>query len=121
MEETMHRITMLGTGLIGMFYTQALHAGRSKDRVQTLYSRSEERAREAAQQWGVPKWTTDMAEAINDPEIDVVIVGLPNHLHLDAITMAAEAGKAVLCTKPLGRTAAEALQCLQAVEKAGVF
>jgi predicted dehydrogenase len=117
----MHRITMLGTGLIGMFYTQALHAGRSRDRVHTLYSRSEERARQAAQEWGVAKWTTDLAEAIKDEETDVVIVGLPNHLHREAITMAAEAGKAVLCTKPLARTAAEALECLQAVERAGVF
>jgi predicted dehydrogenase len=121
MEETMHRITMLGTGLIGMFYTQALHEGRSRDRVQTLYSRSEERASQAAKEWGVPRWTTDLAEAISDRETDVVVIGLPNHLHREAIVMAAEAGKAVLCTKPLARTAPEALECLQAVERAGVF
>jgi predicted dehydrogenase len=62
-----------------------------------------------------------MAEAINDPETDVVVVGLPNHVHKDAAIMAAKAGKSVLCTKPLARTAAEAKAMLDAVEKAGVF
>jgi predicted dehydrogenase len=62
-----------------------------------------------------------MAAAINDPETDVVIVGLPNHLHEQAVTLAAQAGKAVLCTKPLARTAAEAKRMLDVVEKAAVF
>jgi predicted dehydrogenase len=117
----MRKITMLGTGLIGMFYTLSLHNGRSRDKVVTVYSRSAARAEKAAQDWGVPKWTTDMAEAINDPESDVVIIGLPNHLHLDAVLLAAQAGKAILCTKPLGRNAAEAKAMLEAVEAAGVF
>lgn len=117
----MHTLTMLGTGLIGRFYTQALHANRSRDRVGVVYSRSEDRAREFAQEWGILNWTTDMAAAINDPATDIVVIGLPNHLHEEAARLAAEAGKAVLCTKPLGRTAAEAKRILDAVEKAGVF
>lgn len=117
----MHKITMLGTGLIGMFYTMTLHANRSQDRVAVVYSRTEDRVKQFAQDWDIPKWTTDMAEAINDPETDIVVVGLPNNLHEEAITMAAKAGKAVLCTKPLARTAEEAKRCLDAVEEAGVF
>ncbi|HKO23399.1 MAG TPA: Gfo/Idh/MocA family oxidoreductase [Chloroflexota bacterium] len=117
----MHRITMLGTGLIGRFYTLALHDGRSQDRVHVLYSRRAERARQAAAEWGVAMWTTDLATAIDDPETDVVVVGLPNYLHRDAVLLAAQAHKAVLCTKPLARTAGEALEMLEAVEKAGVF
>ncbi len=117
----MHKITMLGTGLIGMFYTMALHGGRSRDHVQVVYSRTEERGQKFAGEWNIPRWSTDMAAAINDAETDVVIVGLPNHLHEEAVTLAARAGKAVLCTKPLGRTAAEAKRMLEAVEKAGVF
>jgi predicted dehydrogenase len=62
-----------------------------------------------------------MGEAIRDPQTEVVVVGLPNNLHLQAVQMAAEAGKAVLCTKPLGRNAGEAKQMLEAVERAGVF
>jgi predicted dehydrogenase len=115
------KITMLGTGLIGMFYTQTLHGQRGRDRVQTVYSRTEARAREFAAQWGIPKWTTDMAKAIQDPETGVVVIGLPNHLHKEAALLAASAGKAVLCTKPLARTAAEAKEMLDTVEQAGVF
>jgi predicted dehydrogenase len=117
----MHKITMLGTGLIGMFYTMTLHRQRGQDRVHVVYSPTEDHVKGFAGEWDIPKWTTDMAEAINDPETDVVVVGLPNHVHQDAVVMAAEAGKAVMCTKPLGRNAAEAKVMLDAVRKAGVF
>ena len=62
-----------------------------------------------------------MTEAIDHPDTDVVVIALPNHLHEEAVAAAARAGKAILCTKPLGRTAAEAKRMLEAVEKAGVF
>jgi predicted dehydrogenase len=117
----MAKITMLGTGLIGAFYTQTLHGLRSRDRVVNVYSRSRERAKAFAAEKGIPRWSADLREAIQDSESEIVVVGLPNDRHLDAVRLAAEAGKAVLCTKPLGRTAAEALAMLRAVEKAGVF
>ena len=117
----MHKISMLGAGLIGMFYTQTLHANRSRDKVHVLYSRSERKAREAAAAWGVERWTTSMEEAINDPETDVVVIGLPNALHKEAVLRAAKAGKAVLCTKPLATNAEDALEMLRAVDNAGVF
>jgi len=116
-----HKITMLGTGFIGMFYTMTLHGQRGRDRVHVVYSRSEERARDFAQRWGIPRWTTNVAEAINDGETDVVVIGLPNDQHREAARIAAEAGKAILCTKPLGRNSSEAREMLDAVEKAGVF
>ena len=121
MTQQPHKITLLGTGLIGTFYTSTLHSHRRMDRIQAVYSRTEERASGFAKKWDIPHWHTDMAEAIQSPETDMVIIGLPNNLHLEAVMLAAEAGKAVLCTKPLGRNAKEALQMLQAVEKAGVF
>lgn len=117
----MRKITMLGSGLIGMFYTRTLHGARSRDRVSVVYSRTADRAREFAAQWNIPRWTSDLQAAIHDPDTDTVVIGLPNHLHEEAVAMAARAGKAVLCTKPLGRTGAEALRMLEAVEKAGVF
>jgi predicted dehydrogenase len=117
----MHKVTLLGTGLIGMFYTMTLQGQRSRDRVQVVYSRSEERAEKFAQDWNISSWTTDMEKAITDPETDVVVIGVPNNLHQEAALIAAEAGKAVLCTKPLGRNAAEAKTMLDAVERAGVF
>jgi predicted dehydrogenase len=117
----MHKITMLGAGLIGHFYTATLHGQRSKDRVHVICSKTREEAKNFAEQWGIPKHTTSLEEAINDPETDVVVIGLPNNLHKQATILAAEAGKAVLCTKPLARSGAEAKEMLQAVDKAGVF
>jgi predicted dehydrogenase len=116
-----HLVTMLGTGLIGEFYTMTLHGQRGRDRVGVIYSRTEDRAQAFADRWDIPKTSTSMEEAINDPSTDVVVVGLPNHLHEEAIRLTAEAGKAVLCTKPLGRSADEARRMLRYVEDAGVF
>src|SRR3712207_2772595 len=101
-------ITMLGTGLIGDFYTMTLQGQRRRDAVRVVYSRSEERGQAFRDRWGIPESTTDLAAAVRHPETDVVVIGLPNFLHEEAISLAAEAGKAILCTKPLGRTAAEA-------------
>jgi len=116
-----HAVTMLGTGLIGDFYTMTLHGQRGRDRVRVVYSRSEGRGRAFSERWAIPEFTTDMREAIEHPETDVVVVALPNHLHEAAVKAVAAAGKAVLCTKPLGRNAGEAQRMLEAVEKAGVF
>jgi predicted dehydrogenase len=116
-----HNVTMLGTGLIGDFYTMTLHGGRSRDRVRVVYSRSPERGAAFTERWDIPESTTDLRTAIEHPDTDVVVVGLPNHLHEEAVGMVAAAGKAVLCTKPLGRNAEEARRMLESVEKAGVF
>ena len=112
---------MLGTGLIGDFYTATLHGQRGRDRVRVVYSRSEERGAAFRERWDIPELTTDLAAAIEHADTDVVVVGLPNFLHEEAVGLAAAAGKAVLCTKPLGRTADEARRMLETVEKAGVF
>ena len=117
----MHKVTMLGTGLIGMFYTKTLHRNRSLDQVAVVYSRTEERAKQFASEWNIPKYTTNLEDAINDPETDVVVIGLPNNLHETAVRLATNAGKHVLCTKPLGRNAEEARRMLNMVEEAGVF
>ncbi len=118
---TGHRVTMLGTGLIGLFYTMTLHGRRGRDRVHVVYSRTRERAEAFAAEWGIPSSTTDLEEAIAHPETDVVVVGLPNDLHEQTIELAAKHRKAVLCTKPLARNAAEAKRILDTVESAGVF
>jgi predicted dehydrogenase len=112
---------MLGTGLIGGFYTQTLQGRRTQDRVEVVYSRSEERATTFAAEWDIPHRSTDLREAIEHPATDTVVVALPNDLHEEAIRIAAEAGKAVLCTKPLGRSADEAKRILDLVERRGVF
>jgi predicted dehydrogenase len=116
-----HRISLLGTGLIGDFYTSTLHGQRGRDRVEVVYSRSDARTAAFKERWAIPVATTDIDAAIEHPDTDVVVVALPNFLHVDAVERVARAAKAVLCTKPLGRTADEARRMLDAVESAGVF
>jgi predicted dehydrogenase len=116
-----HSIAMLGTGLIGDFYTMTLHGQRSRDRVRVAYSRTESRGAAFRERWGIAESTTDMLAAIRHPETDVVVVALPNHLHEEAVKAVISAGKPVLCTKPLARNATEARRILEAAEDAGVF
>ncbi len=120
-ETTMLRIAMLGTGFIGRFYTQALHGKRAQDRVQIVFGRDARRAETFARQHGIPHSTTSIEQAVRAEDVDAVVIGLPNHMHEAAVNVAAAAGKAVLCTKPLGRNTDEALRMLKAVEEAGVF
>jgi len=115
------KIAMLGGGFIGDFYIHTLHGQRRTDRVGVVYSRTKSSAEKMATRWGIPTWTTDMKEAVNHPDIDTVVVALPNFQHLEAVRLAAEAGKAILVTKPLGRNAKEAKEMLEIVEEKGVF
>ena len=112
---------MLGTGLIGLFYTATLHGQRNRDRVEVVYSRSRDRAEAFAAEYGISHAVTDLEQAIAHPDTDTVVIGLPNHLHEEAVDLAARHGKAILCTKPLARTADEAKRMLDVAEGAGVF
>ena len=78
---TSHRITLLGAGLIGTFYTMTIHGRRGRDRIQTICAQTVEEAEAFARKWDIPKWTADMKAAIEDPETDLVIIGVPNNLH----------------------------------------
>ena len=117
----MHKIAMLGAGLIGRFYAMSLLNFRGKDEIRVVCAKPLEEAEKFAREFNIPSWTDDMEQAINDPQVDTVVIGIPNYLHKRAALLAARARKAVLCTKPLALNAAEALEMLEAVEKAGVF
>ena len=117
----MSKISLLGTGLIGSFYAMSLVGQRKKDVILNVCSGHAVTAKEFARKWNIPKHTTDMKEAIEDPETEVIVIGLPNYLHKEAIFLACNAGKSILCTKPLAMNAREAKEMLDAVEKAGVF
>jgi predicted dehydrogenase len=115
------KIAILGSGFIARFYANSLHAQRRKDFIYTVYSRNIDNAKRFAEDFQLPHFTADMEEAINHAEIDVVLISLPNHLHEIAVAACAKAKKHVLCTKPLGRTAAEAKRMLALVEASGIF
>ena len=115
------KIAMLGSGFIARFYATSLHAQRRKDFIYTVYSRNIENAKRFAEDYQLQHFTDDMDAAINHHEVEVVIISLPNHLHEMAVGACAKYKKHVLCTKPLGRTAAEAKRMLQLAEDAGIF
>ena len=114
-------IAMLGSGFIGRFYADSLQGYRSKDKIVSIYSRREESTKKFAKDYKVAFATTNMEEAINRPEVEVVCISLPNNLHEEAVMLCCKHKKAVITTKPLGRNAAEAKRMLEAVEKAGIF
>ncbi|HYF30548.1 MAG TPA: Gfo/Idh/MocA family oxidoreductase [Chitinophagaceae bacterium] len=114
-------IAMLGSGFIGRFYADSLQGYRSKDKIVSIYSRRVESAQQFAKDYQVAHHTIDMEEAIARPDVDIVCISLPNHLHEPAVMLCCKHKKAVMTTKPLGRNATEAKRMLDAVEKAGIF
>src|SRR3712207_4252939 len=111
---------LIGSGFVADFYMDGLRDVPGA-RVVANYSRSAERAEEFGRRRGIPRQYMDVAELCADPEVQLVVVGLPNHLHLDAVRTAAAAGKAIVCTKPLARTGEEAAEILRVVRDAGVM
>ena len=85
-----------------------------------IASRDRAKAEAAARQLGIPKAYGSYEEMLADPEIDAIYNPLPNHLHVAWSTRAAEAGKHVLCEKPLGMNAAEVLDLIAVRERTGV-
>ncbi len=89
--------------------------------VVAIASRTLAKAREAAAPLGIPKAYGSYEELLADPEIEAVYNPLPNHLHVPWSIRAAEAGKHVLCEKPVALSAAEARTLLAARDRAGVL
>jgi len=85
-----------------------------------IASRDVKKARLAAQQLGIPKAYGNYEELLADPEIEAIYNPLPNHLHVPWTIKAAEAGKHVLCEKPIGMTAAEAGKLLEIRNRTGL-
>jgi len=114
------KLAILGSGFIARFYADALVGQRRKDVITMVYSRTESNAKKFADDYKVPNFTTNMQQCVSHEDVDAVIIALSNDMHLEAVLACVSAGKHVLCTKPLGRNAMEALQMLKAVEKANV-
>jgi predicted dehydrogenase len=88
--------------------------------VTAIASRDRTKAEEAARTLGIEKVYGSYEELLADPDIDVIYNPLPNHLHVPWTIKAAEAGKHVLCEKPLSLTLAEARTLLPIQARTGV-
>ena len=88
--------------------------------LKAICARNEERANAFASQWGYESVETDWQALIARDDIDAIDICTPNDTHAPIAIAAAEAGKMVLCEKPLARTTEESTPMVEAVEKAGV-
>ena len=89
-------------------------------RIEAIASRDQAKADTAARSLGIPRAYGSYEALLGDPAIDAIYIPLPNHLHVPWTIRAAEAGKHVLCEKPIACTAAEARQLLAVRARTGV-
>lgn len=123
----------IGVGVIGMGWMGEVH-GRSYRALQDRFAESdlcarlvicadavEVRAQAAKERFGFEAVTTDWREVIAHPEVEALSITAPNDLHLEIVRTAAQAGKAILCEKPVGKDPEETLAAYEAVREAGVL
>jgi predicted dehydrogenase len=125
-------IPEVGVGMLGYAFMGKAHSNAYKTipymmypppaipRMVSVSGRNADDVAEAARRYGYAKHTTDWRDQINDPEVQLFDNGGPNNVHAEPCIAAAEAGKHILCEKPLARTAEESKTMLDAVQKAGV-
>lgn len=121
------RIGLIGTGLMGRIHTNGYKRVSDffpelayRPVLQAVCSRNRDNAQKFADQWGYASVETDWKAIIARDDIDAIDICTPNDTHAEIAIAAAEAGKMILCEKPLARTLAEAKKMVDAVEKAGV-
>ncbi|MGI8991747.1 MAG: Gfo/Idh/MocA family protein [Bryobacteraceae bacterium] len=119
-------IGVVGCGFMGRTHSNAF--GRTanffelpyRPVLKTICARSGERARSFAAKWGYESAETDWRKLVEAPDIDLVDIASPNDTHAEIAIAAANAGKMVMCEKPLGRNPTESEAMVKAVEAAGV-
>jgi predicted dehydrogenase len=111
---------VLSTAAIGLNKVIPGMQGAELCDVVAIASRDRARAEDAASRLGIPRAHGSYEDLLADPEVDAVYNPLPNHLHAEWTLKAAEAGKHVLCEKPLAATAAEAQEMVDGCRRAGV-
>ena len=125
-------IPEIGVGMLGYAFMGKAHANGYKKlsymawpppfrpRLVSIAGRDEAAVADAAGRFGFERYVTDWHELVADPDVQLFDNGGPNNLHAEPTIAAAEAGKHVLCEKPLGRTADESYDIWQRVAGSGV-
>lgn len=114
------RIGLLGSGFVSNFYLLGLQDVPGWE-IPVVASASADHARRFAEKWHIAEATSDVYGVIVRADLDVIVLGVPNHFHQDLAIRCARAGKHVVCTKPLARNRREAREMLDAVQAAGVL
>ena len=130
--EMVGEIDEIGIGMLGYAFMGKAHSNAFRKiqymtwpppltpRLVAIAGRDETAVAAAAQRYGYERWTTDWRDIVSDPSIGLFDNGGPNSLHAEPTIAAAEAGKHVLCEKPLGRDADESYDIWQRVAATGV-
>jgi predicted dehydrogenase len=125
-------VPTLGVGMLGYAFMGKAHTNAYKKldyiytppparaRLVAIAGRNQERVEAAARRYGYERAVTDWQALVSDPNIQIFDNGAPNNLHAEPCIAAAQAGKHLLCEKPLGRSAAEARRMWEAAKTAGV-
>jgi predicted dehydrogenase len=119
-------IGMIGYGFMGRAHSNAYRKVNNffklehRPVLKAVCARNQDKARAFADNWGYESVETDWRQLLKRNDIDAVDVCTPNNLHKEICLAAAEAGKMILCEKPLAMNSKEGEQMVAAVEKAGV-
>ena len=119
-------IGLIGYGFMGRTHSNAYHKVTNffdvpyEPVLQVVCGLEDKVAKAFAEQWGYKSHTTDWHKVVEDENIDVVEICVPNNLHAEIAIAAAKAGKAICCEKPLALNVPQAEEMVKAVEEAGV-
>jgi predicted dehydrogenase len=122
MEDLMSKLKLGVLGCSG-HYALRISTPLGKSQIVETYavaSRDGEKAKAYADEWGFAKSYGSYEALLADPDVDFVYIPLPNHLHCEFIKKAADAGKPILCEKPLGLNAKEAADAAAYCKRKGV-
>src|SRR4029078_11008871 len=120
------RIGMIGYGFMGRAHSNAYNRVNNffdleyEPVMQAVCARDKAKAQKFADAWGYMSVETEWRRLVDRKDIDAVDICVPNNLHHDIAIAAAEAGKMILCEKPLSMNTAEGQGMVEAVEQAGV-
>ena len=109
---------VVGTGFIGVVHVEALR--RLGVQVHGVVGSSRERAAARSRELGLPPVYASFQAMLDDPRVEVVHITSPNHLHHEHAKAAIEAGKHVVCEKPLATTSKESAELVELAERSGL-
>src|SRR3984893_17497405 len=112
------KTAVFGTGFMGRVHTEGIRRLGNVE-VAAIAASSDEKAKKFGDEVGVTRTTGDYRTLLSDPEIDAVHVCTPNALHFPMVKAALEAGKHVLCEKPLAISVAEGRQLADLAKSKG--
>ena len=111
-------VAVAGTGFIGPAHVEGLR--RNGIRVLGLMGSTGEKAKQKAAELGIPRAYSSLEEMLSDPEVDIVHLATPNHLHHPHAKAVLLAGKHVVCEKPLAMTSAESAELVHLAAEKGL-